>query len=343
MKRVLVTGGAGFIGSNFVLHLLAQPGYRVTVLDKLTYAGNLDNLESVMTHPRFSFVKGDICDRPLVRRLTAGVDQVVNLAAETHIDRSIHNVDPFVATDFVGAYTLLSEFKRNPRERYVQISTSEVYGSAQSVPMTEEHPLDPQSPYAATKLGADRLAYAYYRTHDLPITIVRPFNNYGPRQYPEKLIPFYITSAMQDRPLLVYGHGRNTRDWVFVNDFCQALQNVLETDIAKLKGRVINVGSGKEASVLQIADLVLDYFGKPKSLLRFIRDRPGHVERLVSSTFRARRLLNWKASTTFAKGIRATIAWYERNPEWWQKIRRRPEYRTWYRKWYRETLGSVKV
>jgi dTDP-glucose 4,6-dehydratase len=341
VRRVLVTGGAGFIGSNFVHHLLADRNYRVTVIDKLTYAGNLDNLKPVMNNPRFRFVKGDIRNRQLVRALVARADQIINFAAETHIDRSIYNLNPFVNTDFVGAYVLLSEFRRNPRERYVQISTSEVYGSAQTVPMTEEHPLDAQSPYAATKAGADRLAYAYYRTYNLPIFIIRPFNNYGPRQYPEKLIPFYITSAMEDQPLLVYGSGRNTRDWVYVADCCQGLRNALEADISKVRGQVINLGSGREASVLEIADIILDYFGKPKSLLRHIADRPGHVERLISSTGKARRLLGWKAVTPFARGMRQTIAWYEANPEWWQKIRRKRQYREWYQAWYEQTLGRA--
>jgi dTDP-glucose 4,6-dehydratase len=246
--------------------------------------------------------------------------------------------------------------------------------------MTEEHPLDPQSPYAATKLGADRLAYAYYRTYGLPIVIIRPFNNYGPRQYPEKLIPFYITSVLENRPLLVYGTGRNTRDWVFVPDCCQALQNAMEKNIRKLSGQVINIGVGQEASVLEIAGQILEYFGKPfahrhsepfavrhpersegsrlglkgelreeslrslkgrpKSLLRFVADRPGHVERLISDTSKARKLLNWQATTALNQGIGETIAWYERNPAWWRKIRRRREYQTWYRRWYLRTLGG---
>lgn len=341
MRRVLVTGGAGFIGSNFVHQLLKNRRCHATVIDKLTYAGNLANLKTVMDHPRFEFVRGDIANRSLVRSLLRKTDQVVNFAAETHIDRSIYDLDPFVHSDFIGAYVLLSEFRRNPRERFIQIATSEVYGSAQSSPMGEDHPLDVQSPYAATKVGADRLAYAYYRTYNLPIMIIRPFNNYGPYQYPEKLIPFFITSAMEDKPLLVYGSGRNTRDWVFVNDCCQAIQNALEADVKKLQGEAINVGSGEEASVLDIADVILKYFGKPKSLLRFIADRPGHVERLISSTDKAKRLLHWRATTRFAKGLRQTIAWYEANPQWWQAIRRRPQYQEWYRAWYEKTLGKV--
>ena len=342
MTRVLVTGGAGFIGSNFVHHLLANRRYQVTVIDKLTYAGNLDNLASVMKHPRFRFVKGDIRNRPLVRELVGKTDQVINFAAETHIDRSIHDLDPFVYSDFVGAYVLLSEFRRNPRERFIQIATSEVYGSAQTVPMTEDHPLDVQSPYAATKVGADRLAYAYFRTYDLPILIIRPFNNYGPRQYPEKLIPFYITNAIEDKPLLVYGTGRNTRDWVYFDDCCQGFQKALEADTGKVQGQVINLGSGEEAGVLEIAGIILKYFGKPKSLIKFIADRPGHVERLISSTAKAKRLLNWKAVTPFAHGLKATIAWYENNPDWWRKIRRKRQYQEWYRTWYEKTLARTR-
>jgi len=335
MKRVLVTGGAGFIGSNFVKELLKEKKYQVIVLDKLTYAGNLDNFPSeVMKNPRFEFVRGDIAVRKDVQKVFKRVDIVINFAAETHIDRSIANIDPFVHTDFIGSYVLLEEFRKKPKDRFIQISTSEVYGSAQEVPMTEEHPIAPQSPYAATKAAADRLAYSYYKTYRLPIIVVRPFNNYGPNQYPEKLIPFFIANAMEDKPLYVYGSGKNTRDWLYVRDCVQALKKILEIDIENIKGEVFNLGSGKEYDVLEIAKIILDYFGKPKSLMKLVTDRPGHVERLISSTKKVKRTLKWQAQTNFSEGIIETIKWYENNQWWWQKIRKRKEYQRFYKEWY---------
>jgi dTDP-glucose 4,6-dehydratase len=340
VKRVLVTGGAGFIGSALVRDLLTQPDIQVTVLDKLTYAGNPDNLKPIAKNPCFRFVKGDICNRDLARQLIGQADQVINLAAETHIDRSIADLDPFVHTDFQGTAVLLSEFQKNPRERFIQISTSEVYGSAQHIPMNEDHPLNPQSPYAATKLGAERLAYSYVRTYDLPIVIIRPFNNYGPYQYPEKLIPFFITSAIEEKPLLVYGNGENTRDWVFVHDCSQALQRALDVNIDRIKGQAINIGTGEEFSVMDIAHNVLSFLGKSKALIRMIPDRPGHVRRLISSTNKARTLLNWQAAKPFSAGIKETLLWYDENRTWWQKIRRKRQYQDWYHKWYERQLNG---
>lgn len=335
MKTILVTGGAGFIGSNFVKELLKDNKYCVVVLDKLTYAGNLDNFsDEIKKNPKFEFIKGDIANRIIVRKLMKKIDMVINFAAETHIDRSIVNYDLFVKTDFIGTYVLLDEFRKNPKDRFIQISTSEVYGTAQAVPMTEEHPIAPQSPYAATKAGADRMAYSFYKTYKLPIVIVRPFNNYGPNQYPEKLIPFFITNALENKPLYVYGSGKNTRDWVYVQDCCQALKKILEIDVNKVVGLVFNLGSGIEVNVLQIADIILDYFNKPKKLIKTIFDRPGHVERLISSTSKAKEILGWQSTTEFSKGVKETIKWYEKNQWWWQKIRKRKEYQKFYKEWY---------
>jgi dTDP-glucose 4,6-dehydratase len=340
MVRVLVTGGAGFIGSNFVKRLLSDRKYEVVVLDKLTYAGNLNNFsQKIKQDPRFEFVKGDIAKRQAVHEITKKVDKIVHFAAETHIDRSVVNIDPFIRTDFVGTYILLDEFRMHPCERFIHISTSEVYGSAQSVPMDENHPIIPQSPYAATKAGADRLVYSFYKTYNLPLVIVRPFNNYGPNQYPEKLIPFFTTNALEDKPLFVYGSGKNTRDWLFVQDCCEAIKKLLEVEIKKVRGEVINLGSGAEIDVLEIADIILKYFGKPKSLLRHIKDRPAHVERLIASTVKAQKLLDWKAKTDFKTGIIQTINWYQNNSEWWQKIRKRKEYQRFYREWYERLLA----
>lgn len=341
MIKVLVTGGAGFIGSNFTNELLKDKSYKVIVLDKLTYAGNLDNFsDAIKKNSRFEFIKGDIANRTIVSKLIKKVDVVINFAAETHIDRSIVDINPFIRTDFIGSFILLDEFRKNPAERFIQISTSEVYGSAQSIPMTEDHPIAPQSPYAATKASADRLAYAFFRTYNLPIVIVRPFNNYGPNQYPEKLLPFFITNAIENKPLFVYGSGKNTRDWVYVKDCVQALKRILEIDINKIKGEVFNIGSGKEYNVLQIAEIILNYFGKPKSFIKMIADRPGHVERLISSTQKAREILNWQPETDFHDGVLKTIKWYEENLWWWQKIKRRKEYQRFYKQWYQKYLNS---
>lgn len=337
MDRVLVTGGAGFMGSNFV-RLLLRNGYRVRVLDKLTYAGSLENLKDVMGNPRFEFIQGDICDRSTVEAAYRGVEKVIHFAAETHIDRSIVNLDPFVQTDFVGSFVLLDELRRQPKERFIQISTSEVYGSVEEGRISEAHPIVPQSPYAATKAGADRLAYSFFRTYGLPIVIVRPFNNYGPYQHPEKLIPLFITSALSDQPLFVYGSGENTRDWLYVEDCCEALLRVLELEIDRLKGAVINLGMGKEYSVNQIASMILSALGKSSSLLRRVMDRPGHVERLCADTGRAKELLGWEAKTDFSSGLLRTIEWYRTHKEWWQRIRETPEYQEFYHHWYR-SLG----
>lgn len=335
MRTILVTGGAGFIGSNFTKELLKDKSCKVIVLDKLTYAGNLDNFsDAVIRNPRFEFIRGDIADRAVVQKAMKRVDAVINFAAETHIDRSIINYDPFVRTDFIGTYILLDEFRKHVRDRFIQISTSEVYGSAQTVPMSETHPIAPQSPYAATKAGADRMAYSFYKTYHLPIVVIRPFNNYGPNQYPEKLIPFFIANAIENKPLYVYGSGKNTRDWVYVKDCTQALKTILDIDADKIKGEVFNLGSGQEYNVLDIADIILDYFNKPKSLIKKIADRPGHVERLIADTKKVKKILSWQVKTEFNKGIIETIKWYVDNKWWWEKIRKRKEYQRFYNDWY---------
>jgi dTDP-glucose 4,6-dehydratase len=343
MQQILVAGGAGFIGSNFVKHLLAGRGYRVRVLDKLTYAGNLDNFPAAFwKDPRFEFVRGDVCRRPVVLRALRDVDAVVNFVAETHIDRSIDSADAFVRTDFEGTHVLLDEFRRHPHDRFIQISTCEVYGSARTVPMDEAHPLEPQSPYAATKAGADRLCYSYFRTYGLPVTILRPFNVYGPNQYPEKVIPFFVASALENRSLYVYGSGRNTRDWTYVSDLCRAVESVLTAPVKRVVGEVFNIGSGEERSSLQIAQAVVKHLGKSPDLIRHIQDRPGHVERLVCDTRKASRVLGWSAETKFEPGLAATVEWYLANRQWWQEITRRTAYRDFYRRWYTETLGAAK-
>src|SRR5881409_4093473 len=264
-KRVLVTGGAGFIPSNFIHHLLAKTPYEVVSLDALTYAGNLDNLDGAMSHERLSFVQGDIRDAALVRDVVAEVDVIVNAAAESHVEKSIEEgASEFVTTNVEGTQILLDAIRETPVERFILISSSEVYGTAEYAPMDEEHPLNPRSPYAATKAGADRLAYAYAVTYGLPIVIVRPFNNYGPRQHPEKVIPRFITQALRDEPLTVHGDGHATRDWLFVDDDAEAIEAVIEAPLDAVAGEVVNLATGVDISVGEIADKVLDALERPR-------------------------------------------------------------------------------
>jgi len=334
---VLVTGGAGFIGSNFVkLHMRKHPDVKVVVLDALTYCGNMDNFtKEILESANFEFIHGDIRDKELVEKTMTGIDKVIHFAAETHIDRSIDNSDPFISTDVKGTQILLEATRKHPVERFVHISTSEVYGTAEQTPMTEEHPLKPKSPYAAAKCGADRLAYAYFVTHGVPTCIIRPFNNYGPNQFPEKLIPLFITNAIEDKELPVYGTGKNTRDWLYVEDCCKALERVLHIEVEAVKGEVINLGTGKDHDVLTITGLILDGLGKPRSLAEHVGDRPGHVEKLVSSTDKARTVLGWEAQTGLDEGMQKTVDWFKANKEWWKKIKEgRREYQDFYKDWY---------
>ena len=304
--RVLVTGGAGFISSNFIRHLLAKTPYDVVSLDALTYAGNLENLSSVMSHERLSFVHGDIRDADLVRDVVSEVDVIVNAAAESHVEKSIED----------GA----SEFVTTNVERFILISSSEVYGTAERAPMDEEHPLNPRSPYAATKAGADRLAYSYYVTYGLPIVIVRPFNNYGPRQHPEKVIPRFITQALCDEPLTVHGDGHASRDWLYVDDDAEAIEAVIAAPIDAVAGEVLNVATGVDIPVAAIADSVLDALGRPASLKSHVPERLGQVDRHIGSTDKMERLTGWRARTGFEVGLARTISWYRENEAWWRGI-----------------------
>jgi dTDP-glucose 4,6-dehydratase len=319
VKRVLVTGGAGFISSAFIRHLLRATPYEVVSLDALTYAGNLENLRDVRSHERLSFVHGDIRDEDLVRSVVAGIDVIVNAAAESHVEKSIADgASEFVATNVEGTRVLLDAIREVPVERLILISSSEVYGTAEREPMDEEHPLNPRSPYAATKAGADRLAYSYCATYGLPIVIVRPFNNYGPNQHPEKVIPRFVLQALADEPLTVHGDGTATRDWLYVEDDAEAIQAVIEADLDLVVGEVINIATGIDVSVSDIADLVLDLTGKPASLKAHVEERPGQVHRHIGSTDKAERLLGWRAETSLEEGLRRTVAWYRDNQAWWR-------------------------
>jgi dTDP-glucose 4,6-dehydratase len=321
LKRVLVTGGAGFISSNFICHLLDATPYEVVTLDALTYAGNLENLAEVMSHPRLSFVHGDIRDAALVRELVEGVDVIVNAAAESHVEKSIeHGASEFVTTNVEGTQILLDAIRVSPVERFILISSSEVYGTAEAAPMDEEHALNPRSPYAATKAGADRLAYSYWTTYDLPIVIVRPFNNYGPRQHPEKVVPRFITQALANEPLTIHGDGHASRDWLYVADDAEAIERVIEAPIESLAGQVLNVATGVDISVNEIAGLVLEALGKPADLRAHVDERLGQVDRHIGSTEKAERLLGWRARTSFEDGLERTVAWYRDNEAWWRAI-----------------------
>ena len=320
-KRILVTGGAGFISSNFIHHLLAKTPYEVVSLDALTYAGNVDNLSGAMSHERLSFVQGDIRDADLVREIVADVDVIVNAAAESHVEKSIEEgAREFVTTNVEGTQILLDAIREAPVERFILFSSSEVYGTAEAAPMDEDHPLNPRSPYAATKAGADRLAYSYYVTYGLPVTIVRPFNNYGPRQHPEKVVPRFITQALQDRELTIHGDGHASRDWLYVDDDAEAIEAIIAAPLDNVAGEVLNVATGIDIPVTEIADAVLEALGKPASLKTFVTERLGQVDRHIGSTEKMERLTGWTARTSFEEGLARTIAWYRENEVWWRGI-----------------------
>jgi dTDP-glucose 4,6-dehydratase len=333
-KRVLVTGGCGFIPSNFIRHLLARTPYDVVSLDALTYAGNIDNLADVMDHPRLSFVHGDIRDPELVRDVVSEVDVIVNAAAESHVEKSIlEGASEFVTTNVEGTQILLDTIRETPVERFILISSSEVYGTAERDPMDEEHPLNPRSPYAATKAGGDRLVYSYYVTYGLPVVIVRPFNNYGPYQHPEKLIPLIVLNALAGDRLPVYGDGRNVRNWIYVEDFARAVGTVLE---AGHPGEAYNAGGPDELPNLAVVRRVLALTGRDEGLIDFVGDRQGHDRRYSLSSDKVR-ALGWAPRTRFFEGLARTVAWYRESAWWWESIRS-GEYRAYYERLYGRAL-----
>ncbi len=320
MKTLLITGGAGFIGSNFVRYMLQHHRYRIINLDKLTYAGNLENLADVESHPNYRFVKGDICDRLLLERLfeEEPIDAVLNFAAESHVDRSILGSRVFVETNVLGTHTLLEVAKHYGVERFLQVSTDEVYGTlGETGYFSEETPLAPNSPYSASKAGADFLVRAYHETFKLPTLITRCSNNYGPYQFPEKLIPLMIANALNDKPLPVYGDGLHVRDWLYVEDHCRAIDIVLHNG---KPGEVYNIGGHNEKRNIDIVKLILQKLGKPESLITFVKDRPGHDRRYAIDASKIERELGWKPQETFETGIEKTIQWYLDHRQWWERI-----------------------
>ncbi len=332
MARLVVTGGMGFIGSAFVRRRLASRADEVVVVDKPTYAGNPNNLKDHTDDPKLTFVRGDICDRKLMDELVKGADAVVHFAAETHVDRSILDAGSFVVTDVVGTYSVLEACRKADVPRLVHISTDEVYGEAGDAPCPETAPLLPKSPYAASKAGADRLAWSYYATYGLPVVISRCTNNYGPYQHPEKLIPLFTTNALEGKPLPMYGTGRNSRDWIHVDDHCAALDRLLTAQ--GVEGEVFNVGANQERDVRTIGETILRLLGKPASLMQPVEDRPGHVLRHAVDWSKIRTRLGWRPSRTFEEGLRETVEWYRKN-EWWWKPVKSGEFKDYYQVQYR--------
>ena len=317
--KVLVTGGAGFIGSNFTRMLLSdRPSWEVTVLDKLTYAGRLENLHGLMDNPRLGFVRGDICEPADVAQAMEGCDAVVNFAAETHVDRSIDDSFSFVRTDVEGVRVLLEEFRKESRTIFLQVSTDEVYGSVEDGRSREGDPLEPRSPYAASKAGGELLAMSYWTTYETPVVVTRASNNYGPYQYPEKLIPLFLTNAMDGLPLPLYGDGMNRRDWLHVLDHCRALLMILDISPA---GSVFNIGAGQEHTNREVTERILTATGADPSLVRYIDDRPGHDRRYALDVSLIRETFGWNAQVPFDAGLRETADWYLRNRSWWEEIK----------------------
>lgn len=320
--KILVTGGAGFIGSSFVRYVLrTQPGIEIVNLDLLTYAGNLRNLETASNDPRYQFIRGDIASSNDVRAVFEGnrIDAVVNFAAETHVDRSIEDASPFIRTNIDGTRCLLQQALQSGVSKFVQISTDEVYGSLGPVgAFTEDSPIDPSSPYSASKAGADLLAMAFHKTYGLPVVITRCSNNFGPCQFPEKLVPVLITNAMDDKPLPIYGDGLNVREWIFADEHSRAVWLALERG---KPGEVYNVGSGHEKTNLDVVKEILSLLGKPDSLIKFVKDRPGHDRRYAIDCSKITREWNWSAEVDFTRGLAETIEWYRTNQEWIRDIK----------------------
>jgi dTDP-glucose 4,6-dehydratase len=340
MRNILITGGAGFIGSNFARYILAKyPDYKVVVYDKLTYAGNLDNLRDVEGDPRYTFVRGDICDEEKVDEMMREheIDAIVNFAAETHVDRSLMEAGSFILTDVYGTYVLLEAAKKYDVERYHQVSTDETYGQVLESSSLESDLLVPRSPYAASKAGGDLMCHAYFVSFDVPVTLTRGANCIGPYQYPEKAVPLFITNAIDDIPLPLYGDGRQMRDYQYVLDHCEAIDVVLHKG---LPGEIYNAGTGVETENIVMARMILDLLEKPHSLIQHVKDRPGHDRRYSLNCDKVK-ALGWRSRYTFELALEKTVQWYVDNEWWWRKIKS-GEYMEYYRRQYegREVVGD---
>lgn len=323
MKKILVTGGAGFIGSNFIRHILSKyPDYSVTNLDKLTYCGNLENLKDIAKNKNYKFVKGDIVDPKVVNTLVKGADVVLNFAAETHVDRSIKDPAMFLRTNVFGTHALLEAAKTHSTELFIQISTDEVYGSISEGAFTESSPIAPNSPYSAAKAGGDLLARSYFITHGLPVIITRSSNNFGPYQYPEKVIPLFVTNLLEDKKVPVYADGSNVRDWLFVIDNCEAIDAVMHKGKA---GEVYNIGGGNEITNMELTKTLLRLLGKGEEHIEFVKDRPGHDKRYALDIAKVK-ALGWKPRHDFKSALELTVNWYSENVAWWKRLIKCREY-----------------
>lgn len=328
--KFLITGGAGFIGSNFIQFILDRhPGCKVVNLDKITYAGNLDNLRGASKNKNYKFVKGDICDYRLVNKLIKDADVVVHFAAETHVDRSIMDAGTFVKTDVFGTFTLLNAAKNSSIKKFIHISTDEVYGSIENGSADEESQLKPTNPYSASKAGADRLAYSYFRTFRVPVIITRSSNNFGPYQHVEKLIPLLATNAMENKELPLYGDGLNKRDWLYVTDNCEAIDFLIN---AGAEGQVYNIGANNEKTNMQVSHFVLKELGRPNSLIKFVKDRASHDKRYALDWSKIRRL-GWRPKHEFDRALKQTVRWYAENKWWWSKVKK-GRFKDYYKKQY---------
>lgn len=332
MTKILVTGGAGFIGSNFVRYMLDKyPEYKITNLDALTYCGNLENLKGIEDNPNYNFIKGDITDNDLVLNISSDVDYIINFAAESHVDRSIEDPEIFIKSNIIGTQVLLDAARKQETQKFLQVSTDEVYGSlGKTGYFTEQTPIAANSPYSASKAGADLMVRAYNKTFDLPVNITRCSNNYGPYQFPEKLIPLMISNALENKSLPVYGDGMNVRDWLHVYDHCTAIDLVLHQ--GKL-GEVYNIGGNNEKTNIEIVKLILDNLNKDESLIEYVNDRPGHDKRYAIDSSKIQDELGWKPKYTFETGIVETINWYLDNLDWMDKVKS-GEYKDYYQKNY---------